>query len=126
VKVWSARDADDGEQVERHDICRNRIIWERLNPAADWFFCHMSGKRIETVEVVPHGNRVLIRRRDEVDPHWWHRAMTEMKKESDVKFTPPAHWIEDEDEDEDVDQEVERLVETELRSQVSILRSHCV
>jgi hypothetical protein len=99
VKVWTTCDADDDEQTERDDIARNRIIWVRLNPAADWFFCRMSGERIQAGEIVPHGSRVLIRHRDEADHHWWHRAMIEMKKESEPKFTPPAHCLEDEDEE---------------------------
>jgi hypothetical protein len=127
VEVWSACDAGDEDQIELDDIARNRIIWERLTPAADWFFCHMSGERIEAGEVIPHGSRVPIRHREEADPHWWHRAMSEMEREREPKFTPPAHWIEDEDEEEDGcdDKDISR-VETELRNQVSILRSHCV
>jgi hypothetical protein len=55
--------------------------------------------------------------------------MIEMEKESNPKFTPPAHWLEGEDEEEaeedETESETENSVETELRNQVSILRSHC-
>jgi hypothetical protein len=123
VKVWSAF-TEDNEQLERDDIARNLIIWERSDPTADWFFCHMSGERIEAGETVSHGDRVLIRHRDEAGPHWWHRATTEMERNRNPVFIPPAHWLEDEDEDEDdcEDQDITRA-EPELRDQVSTLRS---
>jgi hypothetical protein len=85
VKVWSAY-AEDEEKLERDDIARNRIMWERLNPSADWFLCYENGKRIEDGGTVSHGDRVLIRHRDEADPGRWHRAMSE----ATMKVTPPV------------------------------------
>jgi hypothetical protein len=67
--------------------------------SADGFFCHPSGKRIEAGVAIEHRSRITIGLRDEVDPDWWHRAMREMKKEEEIRFTPPSHWLEDEEED---------------------------
>jgi hypothetical protein len=121
VKVWSAY-AEDEEKLERDDIARNRIIWEGLNPSADWFLCYENGKMIGNEEAVSHEDRISIRHRDEADPEWWHRAM----KEATMKVAPPSHWIEDADEEEDdCDEKDINQVEAELRDQVSILKSHC-
>jgi hypothetical protein len=99
VKIWQPYVIDDDEQLEKDEIARNRIIWERLSPATDFFLCFMNGKRIEDDEPIEHGDRVLIGHRDEVEPDWWHPAMREMKERQDIKFIPPAHWLEDEEED---------------------------
>jgi hypothetical protein len=103
VKIWELCDSVSEEQAEKDETARNRIIWERLNPAADWFFCHINGKRIEAGTALEHGDRVLNCHRDEVDPGWWSRAMREMKEREEIKFTPPTHWLEDE---EEVDPEI--------------------
>jgi hypothetical protein len=97
VTIWESNVYDHDGQDEENDIARNRIIWERLNPASDWFFCHTDGTRIGDGEVIPHRAHVIIGLREEVDPDWRHRAMQESKE----TFTPPTHWLEDEsDEDE--------------------------
>jgi hypothetical protein len=85
VKIWESSECDSEEQAENDEISRNRIIRERLNPAADWFYCHLDGKRIEAGTVLEHGDRVLIRHRDEADPEWWHRAMKESEKATPVQ-----------------------------------------
>jgi hypothetical protein len=68
VTIWESSLYDYPDQQEEDDIARNRIIWERSNPAAHWFFCHMNGTRIESGEATEHRDRVLIGHRDEVDP----------------------------------------------------------
>jgi hypothetical protein len=90
VKVWSACDAEDDDQIERDDICRNRIIWERMNPAGDWFFCHVSGERIEAGKVIPHGSRVLICHCDDADPDWWRKSF--IQETSPRIQSIPACW----------------------------------
>jgi hypothetical protein len=74
-----------------------------------------------------NGSRVLIRHRDEASPEWWHGSMSEMKVEHEAQFTPPVHWIEDEEDDceEEAKSEARCQVETELRNHVSILKGHC-
>jgi hypothetical protein len=62
--------------------------------------CYEDGRRIGNGEAV-HGDRILIRHRDDADPDWWHRAMLE----ATMKVTPPSHWIEEEEE-EDADPEL--------------------
>jgi hypothetical protein len=79
VTIWESCEFDHPGQDEEDEIARNRIIWERLNPAADWFYCHMDGRRIEARTTLEHRSRVLIGLRDKVDPEWWHKAMKEMK-----------------------------------------------
>jgi hypothetical protein len=59
----------------------------------------MDGSRIESGEAIEHRDRTFIGHRDEVDPEW-HRAMREMKEQEVIKFTPPAHWLDDEDEED--------------------------
>jgi hypothetical protein len=101
VTIWESSILDYPDQQEEDDIARDRIIWERLNPSADWFSCHMDGTRIASGEAIEHRARVRISHRDEVDPDWWHRAMREMREREEVKFTPPAHWLEDNEEEEE-------------------------
>jgi hypothetical protein len=72
VKIWQQYVTNDEEQLEKDEITRNKIIWERLNPATDFFLCFMNGKRIGDDERIEHGDRVLIGHRDEVDPDWRH------------------------------------------------------
>jgi hypothetical protein len=86
VTIWESNTFDYPYQQEEDENARNRIICERLKPAADWFVCHENGKRIEAGTVLEHRSRVLIGLRDVVDPDWWHRAMSEKKKkeESDL------------------------------------------
>jgi hypothetical protein len=120
VRVWSACEVCNDEEAEQDEIRLSRLIWERLAPAADWFLCHENGKRIEVGYAVSHQSRVRIRHRDAADPNWWHGAMAKFE----AKFTPPPHWIEDEEDDEDADPECESSVKAELRDQVLILRSH--
>jgi hypothetical protein len=90
VTIWESNTFEYPDQQEEDEIARNRIIRERLNPAADWFFCHENGKRIETGTVLEHRSRVLIGLRDVVDPDWWHRAMSEMTKKEDSDL-PRTH-----------------------------------
>jgi hypothetical protein len=68
VTIWESSLYDYPDQQEEDDIARNRIIWERLNPTADWFLCHMDGTRIESGESIEHRDRILIGNHDEVDP----------------------------------------------------------
>jgi hypothetical protein len=92
VHIWEASDYDYPEQEEEEDeIARAKVIWERLNPAADWFYCHTDGTRIGDGEAIPHHAHIIIGLRDEVDPDWYSKA----KKES---ISPPSHCL-DEDSD---------------------------
>jgi hypothetical protein len=91
VHIWEASDYDYPEQEEEDEIARAKIFWERLNPAADWFYCHTDGTRIGDGEAIPHHAHIIIGLRDEVDPDWWNKAMKE-------SVSPPSHWI-DEDSD---------------------------
>jgi hypothetical protein len=117
VKVWQVCDDEDAEGDE---VALTSIIWKQLESAADWFLCRENGKRIEAGFAISHGSHVWVRYRDEADTGWWHRSMSEMT----MKVTPPSHWIEDEEED-DCDKKDISQVETELRSQASILKGHC-
>jgi hypothetical protein len=80
VHIWESNVYDYDGQDEEDDIARNRIIWERLNPVADWFFCHTDGTRIEAGETIPHRAHIIIGLRDEVDPDWWHKAIKESQE----------------------------------------------
>jgi hypothetical protein len=100
VTIWESNVYDHNGQEEEDEIARSRIIWERLNPSADWFYCHTDGTRIGDGETIPHRAHVVIGLRDEVDPDWWIRAMQEMKNQDKETFTPPTHWLEDEDSEE--------------------------
>jgi hypothetical protein len=102
VHILESNVYDHDGQDEEDEIARSRIIWERLNPAADWFYCHTDGTRIGDGETIPHHAHIIIGLRDEVDPDWWNRAMQEMKNQDKETFTPPVHWLEDDDEDEEV------------------------
>jgi hypothetical protein len=75
VTIWESSFVEYPEQQEEDEIARNGILWKHLSPAADWFFCHLDGRRIEAGTVLEHRSRVLIGLRDVVDPDWWHRAM---------------------------------------------------
>jgi hypothetical protein len=44
VRVWSACEVCDDEEAEQDEIRLDQIIWERLTPAAEWFFCHENAK----------------------------------------------------------------------------------
>jgi hypothetical protein len=94
VHIWEATDYDYPEQEEEDEIARAKIIWERLHPAADWFFCHPDGTRIGDGESIPHHAHIIIGLRDEVDPDWWHKAMSE-------SVSPPSHWTDDDSENPD-------------------------
>jgi hypothetical protein len=77
VHIWESNEYDhEGQEVE-DEIARAHIIWERLKPAADWFYCHTDGTRIDDGEAIPHHAHIIIGPRDEVDPEWWHKAMSE-------------------------------------------------
>jgi hypothetical protein len=89
--IWEASEYDHPGQEEEDEIARAKIIWERLNPAADWFYCHTDGTRIGDGESIPHHAHIIIGLRDEVDPEWWHKAMSE-------SVSPPSHRV-DEDSD---------------------------
>jgi hypothetical protein len=91
VHIWESNVYDYDGQDEEDEIARARIIWERLKPSADWFYCHTDGTRICDGEVIPHHAHIIIGLRDEVDPNWWHKAMSE-------SVSPPTHWLEDEPE----------------------------
>jgi hypothetical protein len=99
VHIWESNVYEHPDQEEEDEIARARIIWERLNPAADWFYCHTDGTRIGDGEAIPHHAHIIIGLRDEVDPDWWHRAMRGMKESETI--TPTSHWTEDESEDEE-------------------------
>jgi hypothetical protein len=90
VHIWEASEYEYPGQEEEDEIARAKIIWERLKPAADWFYCHTDGTRIGDGEAIPHHAHIIIGLRDEVDPEWWHKA----KKES---ITPPPHWFDEEE-----------------------------
>jgi hypothetical protein len=124
VKIWQPYVTDDDEQLEQDEIARNRIIRERLNPATDLFLCYMNGMRIGDDEPIEHGDRVLIGHRDEVDRDWWHRAMREMRERQDIKFTPPTHWSENEEEDPAHEEEVPEPAQPALCSPSSRLDQH--
>jgi hypothetical protein len=89
VHIWESSEYDYPGQDEEDEIARSRIIWERLNPAADWFYCHTDGTRIGDGEAIPHRAHIIIGLRDEVDPEWWTRAMQEMKDQEETRFSPP-------------------------------------
>jgi hypothetical protein len=74
VHIWESNVYDHDGQEEEDEIARAKIIWERLKPAADWFFCHTDGSRIGDGEHIPHHAHIIIGLRDEVDPDWWHKA----------------------------------------------------
>jgi hypothetical protein len=119
VKVWQACDDEDSED---DGVALTSIIWKQLEPAADWFLCHEDGERIEAGLDVSLSSHVWVRHRDEADPGWWHRAMSEMT----MKVTPPSHWIEDqEDAGEETESEDNGHFKTELRNQLAILKDHC-
>jgi hypothetical protein len=88
VHIWEASDFEYPEQEEEDEIARAKIIWERLSPSADWFYCHPDGTRIDDGETIPHHAHIIIGLRDEVDPDWWHKAMNE-------SISPPNHWDEE-------------------------------
>jgi hypothetical protein len=77
VHIWESNVYDHEGQDEEDEIARAKIIWDRLNPAADWFYCHTDGTRIEADEHIPRHAHIIIGLRDEVDPEWWNRAMSE-------------------------------------------------
>jgi hypothetical protein len=54
VHIWEASDYDYPEQEEEDEIARAKIIWERLRPTSDWFYCHPDGTRIGDGEAIPH------------------------------------------------------------------------
>jgi hypothetical protein len=89
---------DHDGQDEEDEIARSSIIWERLSPAADWFYRHTDGTRIGDGEAIPHHAHIIIGLREEVDRDWWNRAMQEMRNQERETFTPPAHWLEDKEE----------------------------
>jgi hypothetical protein len=91
VHIWEASEYEYPEQEEEDEIARAKIIWERLKPASDWFYCHLDGTRIGEGEVIPHHAHIIIGLRDEVDPEWWHKATA-------ISAVPPAHWLDDEEE----------------------------
>jgi hypothetical protein len=91
VHIWESNVYDHDGQDEEDEIARARIIWERLKPSADWFYCHTDGSRIGDGEAIPHHAHIIIGLRDEVDPNWWHKAMSE-------SISPPTHWTEDDSE----------------------------
>jgi hypothetical protein len=101
VTIWESGTYDYPGQDEEDEIARSRIIWERLNPAEDWFYCHTDGSRIGDGEAIPHRAHIIIGLRDEVDPEWWHRAMHEMTNQDKETFTPAPHWLEDDEDDEE-------------------------
>jgi hypothetical protein len=94
VHIWEASDYEYPEQEEEDEIARAKIIWERLSPAADWFYCHTDGTRIGGGEAIPHHAHIIIGLRDEVDPDWWHKAMSE-------SVSPPSHWYDEVSEQSD-------------------------
>jgi hypothetical protein len=78
VHIWESNEYNHDEQEEEEDeITRAKIIWERLKPAKDWFYCHTDGTRIGDGEHIPHHAHIIIGLRDEIDPDWWHKAMNE-------------------------------------------------
>jgi hypothetical protein len=74
VHIWESIVYDHDGQEEEDEITRAKIIWERLNPTADWFYCHTDGTRIDDGEAIPHHAHIIIGLRDEVDPEWWRKA----------------------------------------------------
>jgi hypothetical protein len=101
VHIWKASEYEYPEQEEEDEIARAKIIWERLKPSADWFYCHTDGTRIGEGESIPHHAHIIIGLRDEVDPEWWHKATA-------ISAAPPAHWLEEE---EDPDSEVAQFAD---------------
>jgi hypothetical protein len=88
VHIWESNEYDHAGQEEEDETARAKIIWERLKPASDWFFCHTDGSRIGDGEHISHHARIIIGLRDEVDPEWWNKAMESV--------SPPSHWKEEE------------------------------
>jgi hypothetical protein len=88
VHIWESNEYDHEGQEEEDEIARAKIIWERLNPKGDWFHCHTDGTRIDENEHIPHHAHIIIGLRDEVDPEWWHKAMSET-------VSPPSHWTDE-------------------------------
>jgi hypothetical protein len=78
VHIWESNVYEHDGQEEEDEIARAKIIWERLAPAADWFYCHTDGTRIDDGEAIPHHARIIIGLRDEVDPESWHKAMNDV------------------------------------------------
>jgi hypothetical protein len=77
VHIWESNVYEHDGQDEEDEIARAKIIWERLNPAADWFYCHTDGTRIDDGESIPHHAHIVIGLRDEVDPEWRNKAIYE-------------------------------------------------
>jgi hypothetical protein len=108
VHIWEASGFEYPEQEEEDEIARAKIIWERLNPAADRFYCHADGTRIGDNEAIPHHAHIIIGLRDEVDPEWWHKAMKE-------SVSPPSHWV-----DEDSDYSTPKVAQLECLARVRL------